>query len=159
MIGIVHGPQHREPVAQWVFANLGMRLAKPYDAVGIVRDGRLIGGVVFNGYNGANVDLTIYGPGCISRRMLEAISRHVFIALQCTRATARTRRDNKLMHELLPRLGFRPEGTQPRYYGSKKEDDAVVYGVLARNCPWLRTNDNIAHQGALNGRAKAAGSG
>lgn len=150
---------HDQAVAHWVFRQIGMRLAAPYRAIGIISprmpaDHALVGGVVLNGYNGANVDITLYGPGCFSRSFCRELSMHVFERLQCTRATARTRRDNAAMKNLLPRLGFRYEGTQRRYYGSRKADDAVVFGMLKADCPWLAPGRGIANV-ADGGRADA----
>lgn len=134
---------HDEQVAAWVFERLGMKLCKPYRAIGLVEvnerdEARLVGGWVLNGYNGANVDLSLaLEPGArLHRRQMRLVAHWIFDRLECTRVTARTRRNNYAMLNLLPILGFSPEGKQPRYYGSHKNDDAVVWGMVKENCPW-----------------------
>src|SRR5688572_7578728 len=48
-----------DSIAEWVMRNLGWRAVKPYRAIGAIDDrGELVAGVVWNGYNAANVDMT-----------------------------------------------------------------------------------------------------
>lgn len=157
---------HDEDVAKWAFDKLGMKLSRPYRAIGILRisddgEGRIVGAWVMNGYNGANVDLTlVLEPGTpLQRSHLRKVADYIFHGLKCTRMTARTRRDNHAMLALLPRLGFTPEGKQPRYYGSTKEHDALVWGVIRKNCPWLPLADGGYNRRARSPRSRQNGSG
>jgi hypothetical protein len=132
-----------DAIANWVMGKLGRRAVRPYKAIGLANgDGRLIAGAVFNGYNGANVDLTIYGPGLITRKSLRAIFHYAFDKLHATRVTARTRRKNVLHASgLLLRLGFSFETCAARYYGKGRAGDAMVYRMLREDCRWLGGHD------------------
>lgn len=122
---------HDEAVADWAGKRLGRPFTPPYVAIGFSRDGeRLHGAAVFNGWNGANIDLTIYGPGCLTRGAIRAVYDYAFRQIGAARMTARTARTNKPMKRLIPRLGFEYEGVAKRYYGPERKDDAIVFGLF-----------------------------
>lgn len=117
-----------ELVAQWVAENLKLPMIPPYVAIGGTRDDKsLCIGVVFNQYNGSNIDISLYGPGGLTRGNIRAIYSYAFVQLKVNRVTAITRRSNKNMQRLLPRFGFKFEGTSARYFGSEKSDDAIRF--------------------------------
>lgn len=107
-------------------------MVPPFSAIGIARDHLLVGGWLLNGFNGFNGDLTIYAPGAMSRRTIRACYAHLFNDHGLTRVSASTRRDNKTMRDLMPRLGFRFEALRRRYYGPFRRDDAFTF-VLFRD--------------------------
>lgn len=115
-------------VAQWVSENLKLPMIPPYVAIGGTRDGKtLCIGVVFNLYNHSNINITLYGPGGLTRGNIRSIYHYAFEQLKVNRVTAMTRRSNKNMQRLLPRLGFKFEGTSACYFGSEKSDDAIRF--------------------------------
>lgn len=115
-------------VANWVFVNLGLEVSRPYVAIGGTKDGEsLCIGVVFNNFNGSNMDISLFGPGCLTRGNIRAIYQYVFQQMGVQRLTAITRRSNKKMQRLLPRLGFKYEGNSARYFGPLKADDAIRF--------------------------------
>jgi RimJ/RimL family protein N-acetyltransferase len=129
---------HDASVANWVAAHLGITIAPPYTALGVLdAAGAAIGGAVFSGYSGANIDITIYGPRALTRPAIRATFRYVFGQLRCARLTARCKRSNVAMRRLLERLGFRHEGTQRRYWGEGRENDALLYGMTKDECRWI----------------------
>jgi hypothetical protein len=107
-----------ELVAQWVGANLGVTIHPPFTAIGGTRDGMtLCAGAVFNQFNGSNIEITLFGPGCFNRGNVRAMYAYAFGQLQANRLSAKTHKRNKLVRRLLPRLGFVFEGTLKNYYG------------------------------------------
>lgn len=117
-----------EHVAKYVSDNLGLPISPPYTAIGATQDGAsLCAGAVFNDFNGSNVEITLYGPGCLKRGPISGIYHYMFEQLGVNRATAKTRRSNKTMQRLLPRLGFKFEGISARYFGPSKADDAIRF--------------------------------
>jgi hypothetical protein len=145
-------PATNEAFAKWVMSKLGRPAVKPYQALAVIEDGRIVAGVVFNGYNGANVDITVYAPGRLSRGAIRDMFRYAFDDLQATRITARTRRSLRTLAGdwplagaggLLERLGFRCEGIASRYYGTGPKNDALVYRMLRSECPkWVGVFDH-----------------
>ena len=91
------------------------------------------GGAVFNNWNGANIDLTIAMDAPPTRGIIRALQHYVFVQSGATRVSALTRRSNKRVQKLLPRLGFAFEGTRKRYFGPHRADDAFAYGLLPEN--------------------------
>lgn len=129
---------HDAAVADWVAANLGITIAPPYAAIGVLDDGgRLAGGAVFTGWDGANIDVTVYGPRAVSRAALRAAFAYVFVQLRCQRLTARCRRSNVVSRRFMERLGFKHEGTQRRYWGPTRDHDAMLYGMTRDECRWI----------------------
>ena len=130
-----------ELVCQWVCERIGMQIAPPYTAIGGTRDRQsLCAGTVFNCWNGANIDITLATDGGLSRGAIRGIYHYMFVQLGALRATAHTRRSNKKMRELLPRLGFtkEPEGVLRNFYGPHKADDAFVFALFPENArKWL----------------------
>lgn len=134
--------------AEWVMDRIGRPAVPPYQTMAAVDDdGRIHAGVVFNGYNGANVDITVYAPGGLTRRALREVCEFAFVKLQCTRITARTRRDQRALVADAPltgkggifeRMGFVPEAIAARYYGRGPKNDALVYRMLRSECPWIK---------------------
>lgn len=123
-----------EFIAYWVMAQVGARLVAPFWAIGFLVDGELRAGVVFNGWNGSNLDVTIAGKGMVTRRTIRALYSYAW-GLGARRITARLRVTNKPMLAIVERLGFVYEGLAPDYY---PDAHALVYRALRDECSWLR---------------------
>jgi RimJ/RimL family protein N-acetyltransferase len=141
-----------DAIAGWIMGKLGRRAVRPYKALGVLNgDGRLIAGAVFNGYNGANVDMTVYSHsiGLASRSALLAVFRFAFLELKATRVTVRTKRKNALHSSgMLQRLGFSFETCAARYYGKGRAGDAMVYRMLREDCRWIGESNGRRTRGA-----------
>ena len=115
-------------VAEWTCEKLGYCLAPPLIAIGVSDDdGEPLGGIVFNDWNGHNLEISIYGPGAMNRRTIDAAFHYAFQIAKATRLTARTKRSNDWLKAMLPRLGFELEGVLHRYYGPGPHNDAFIY--------------------------------
>lgn len=114
-------------VAGWVSERIGALIAKPYVGIGAARDGKLCGGAVFNNWNGHNIEITLASEGCLTRGTIRAVYHYLFVQSKAGRVSAQTRRSNKLMREMFPRLGFEFEGVAHRFYGPTKSDDAFRF--------------------------------
>jgi len=118
-------------IGYWVGQMIKKPMFPPYTALGwLDRKSSLVGAAIFNSYNGANVEVTIYGPKAMTRQALQEGLRYVFKQLQCTRLTGRCSRNNSRMRKLFPRVGFHFEGTMPRYFGPERKDDALVFRMM-----------------------------
>lgn len=115
-------------------------MVEPYTAIGGTVDGQsLCIGVVFNSWNGSNIDISLYGPGALRRGAISGVYHYAFKQLNATRVTANTRRSNKVMQRLLPRFGFKFEGISERYFGPTRPDDAIRYVLFPENAEkWIR---------------------
>lgn len=132
-----------EIVAQFVATGLQLTFNPPYTALGwVLEQGdrwRLVGGVVFNDYNGYNMEATIYWDGPMTRQPIAETLRYVFVQCKCGRLTAKTRRGNKRMRHILPRLGFQIDAELPRFFGSTKSQNALVFRMeQAQAEKWMK---------------------
>jgi hypothetical protein len=117
-----------EEIADWVAESLGVILYPPFTAIGAVDEfGIFRGGAVFNEYNGFDVSVTIAGDGIITRGNWRSVIDYVFNQSGCLHMSAKTRRSNKLVQSIAPRLGFKFVAVLPQYYGPDKADDAIMY--------------------------------
>jgi hypothetical protein len=65
------------------------------------------------------------------------------------RLAATTRRSNKSMQRLLPRLGFEFEGVARRFFGPRRGDDGLRFVLFPEQAgKWLR-QAAVAGQGSL----------
>lgn len=117
-----------------------------YTTLGVVRRGKLVGGVVYYAWRGFDIqiaaafDQTNWAlPGT-----LRALCAYPFNDLGCQRVTAVTSRKNKIARAMLSKAGFRFEGVIRR--GLDGVADGFVYGLLKRECKLLKdkTHGNIS---------------
>jgi hypothetical protein len=127
-------------VAEWVTDKIGLVISPPYTAIGATMDGRsLCAGAVFNQWNGSSLEITLYGPGCLTRGNVSGIYHYVFVQCGAQRLSATTKRSNRRMCRLLPRLGFEFEGISKRFFGPHKQDDAMRYALFPEQAlKWIR---------------------
>lgn len=132
-------PGHDESVAV-LAKDFGITLCRPFTTLAFIEDGNLIGAAVFNGYNGSNIDLSVFSvrPLPYRRGHFRVLFDYPFNQLGVRRVTARTKAKNKKTRKQIRRLGFKPEGKQGKYY---PDDDAMVYGLTRRECKWLPKED------------------
>ena len=123
-----------EVVAAWVAERAGFIIYPPFVSIGATRDGQsLCAGVVFNGWNGSNIEITLASDRGMTRGAIRGVYAYVFDQIKAQRVTAHTRRSNKTMRKILPRLGFQFETVAKRFYGSTKADDAFAFVLFPEN--------------------------
>lgn len=129
---------HDGLVAAWIAAQIGGEagFSPGVRALGVVRDGRLVGGVAFDDFKGTDVRLSIagYGPW-LTRALLRAAFGYVFGQLGCRRCTVVVKRTNRRSRALAERIGFREEGALRDAF----EDGAtaILLGLTRRECRWI----------------------
>lgn len=134
---------HDRAICAWAESKfVGLNFASMHSAFGVAdrTDGTLIGAALFSDYYpGGNVELTYYGPGTLTRSVLNAISFYAFVTLNASRVTCKTKRENKDVARLLSKAGFKFECVQKRYFGPTESDDAVVYSFpVEMAAKWLK---------------------
>lgn len=108
-----------------------------YNALGYVRGGTLVAGVIFNGYEAANANMHVGAVGThwLTRDFLAAVFNYPFVQLGKRRVTAYMKSRNKKAIKFATHLGFEYEGRMNHYYA---EDDLLVYGMLRDKCRYLQ---------------------
>lgn len=118
---IIQGPE----VAAYVGRKCGTEFAEPYHAVGYAIDGKVIGGIVLNGYDGRNVDLSIGHDGkSWPIAFARFFTEYVWDELKVTRISMIVRPS---LVPLCQRMGGQIEGVLRNWY---EDGDATLLGVL-----------------------------
>jgi RimJ/RimL family protein N-acetyltransferase len=127
-------------IAGYFTRNTGYPVHPPFTAMGWVKDGELVGQMIFNNYTGANLDIHLYFPGGGLRKVVRQAYDYVFNRVGCVRLTAKVYSDNQKLLRLLNRLGFVYECTQKDYYlFHGRLIDAEVYKLTLETIPdWVK---------------------
>lgn len=105
--------------------------------IGMLKDGKLIAGVVFNNYCGSSICMHVASTekGWLNREFLRACFRYPFHQLKVNRITALVRTDNLDALRFDEHLGFKREGLIRR--GDDDGCDLHLLGMLPDECKWL----------------------
>lgn len=124
-------------VASYVQSQLGCIPFKDFSAVGVLHQGKPVGGVVFYNYFEFAVEIAAAfdHPGWCKRGVLRALFSYVFNTLNVTRLDASAARRNKRVRKLLKGLGFKEEGIRAKRFDGR--DDLVLYGMTKQDCRWI----------------------
>lgn len=114
-----------DSVARFVSEQCGVWFSEPMIAIGYAVNGTVRGGVVLNGWNGRNVDVSVgHDAPSWPSSFLSYIHDYVWNVMKAERATMVVRPENE--HFCL-RLGAVREGVLRRFY---PDSDAVVCGLF-----------------------------
>lgn len=136
----------KEKVRDWIFAHVRDLTDPPqdkYEAIGVVKDDRIIGGVLYSNYHEIapgqhDCMLTAAGePGWLTRSAIKVLIGYPFEQLACIRLTSIIAKSNKRARALNERLGFKVEGKVRDGRGVGK--DCILYGLLRADAEkWFR---------------------
>jgi RimJ/RimL family protein N-acetyltransferase len=130
--------QPREAIAEFVAASVGEHLPfGQYSAMGLVRGGELVAGVIYNHWSGSNVAMHIGAkPGkmWLTPEFLFAAFDYPFGEHKLRRVTGLVPKKNLAARQFDEHLGFKLEGSMRH---ALPHDDLLVYGMLARECRWV----------------------
>ena len=102
-----------------------------------IRDGRLLGGVIFQGYTGASIEVHMAGfdPHWITRDLIWATFAYAFIQLGCLKVIGRVAETNQRALELDLKLGFIEEA---RIRDAYPDGDLIILTMRRDECRWLK---------------------
>lgn len=130
---LVHDDQR---IAQWVKERIPY--VQSFDnsvAFGVLDNGEIVGGVVFNNYRGFDIHMSAALDAPLTRQSLRTLCGYAFGQLEVRRVTSITGKKNRKARRALRIIGFTEEGTCKRALDG--ENDAVVYGLLREHCKWI----------------------
>lgn len=107
-------------VAKYVFSTFCQKEMTFDRAIGIVdKSGRVTGGVIFQNWNGPNVEGSYYGRNTLTPGIVRCLARFIIETFDPARVTITTSKRKKPLMRSLQKIGFRLEGVQRRYYGNR----------------------------------------
>jgi hypothetical protein len=131
-------PEHATTIA----ASARCSLQKDYTSISRVRGRRLLGGVIFQNFNGASISMHFAGfdPLWINRTLLWMSFDYPFNQLSCNVTLAVTRSGNIKALEIIERLGFRCKARIP---GAFVDGDMIISAMQRSECRWLSLGPTI----------------
>lgn len=135
---VVYGAD--DVVGRFVMERTGTKIER-YTALGVVRGGSLIAGVIWHNYRGHDIEATIASdtPNWAFPATLRRLFAFPFVQLGVVRVTSIVSRKNKPSRRFCEGLGFRLEGVCRQ--GMDGKIDAMIYGCLRDECRVLRTKN------------------
>lgn len=132
-------------VGAYLCEKTGMKLQPGmFAAMMIVNDQQdFVGGVVISNFRGSDCEISCAAETGAAWRpqVMRAVFSYVFEQLGCVRCTSITTKRNKRARTFLEGLGFRLEGNLRLGYDG--EIDALIYGLLARECRYLADDSGL----------------
>lgn len=126
---------HDRELSAWIGEGLGEEFELHDSAIGFVKKGKIIGGVVYHNYRGTGIEASIYTTErWANKHTLFHIFAYPFITLECLRFSAVTRSRNQSARTFLEKLGFEQEGDIRSAF---RDDDGILYGMLKNECRWV----------------------
>lgn len=114
-------------------------------------DGKLVGGVLFDHYNGRSIAMHVAGEGThwVSRQLLRAAFEYPFRQLRVKKVLGLVDSTNRPARRFDEHLGFVLEA---RVRDAGPQGDLLIYSMTADRCRWIR-GQNGEHDGADAGGA------
>jgi RimJ/RimL family protein N-acetyltransferase len=141
--------EYTEIVAQYVMEKTGMSLQPgSYQAMMVISDkDDFVAGIVISNFRGTDCEISCATETSAAWRpsVLRAIFSYIFNQLNCVRCTSITTKQNKAARTFLEGLGFVLEGNLRLGYDGFK--DALIYGLLAKECRYLSENNGESLNG------------
>lgn len=107
-------------VASWAFTSYGRYPAPVNRALGIVGPDKVLkGAILFQNFNGTNIEMSYYGEWTVSLGIVRVMARVVVTEFNAARLTVVTTKKNRRLMRSLQKFGFKLEGVQRRYYGHR----------------------------------------
>lgn len=135
-----NNPEHGRIIA----AGAGVQFNSAVDIViANVRNKVMTGGVIYNGYTGASINLHSYGidPNWASRDMLWITFHYPFVQLGCRKLFGQIPANNSHALDFDLKLGFKIEA---RIKDVFPDEDLIVVSMVREDCRWLKLKPSRA---------------
>jgi len=134
-------------VGEWVSQRIGGEFNELLaTAIGMERDGELIGGVIFDNYAGRSIAMHVAGEGghWLTREFLRAVFGYAFNQLKVRKVLGYVDSTNEQARRFDEHIGFHLEHV---ITDAGKVGDLCIYSMTPEKCRWL--NQNSAAQSSL----------
>jgi RimJ/RimL family protein N-acetyltransferase len=127
----------KERVGEFCTRLIGGYFWEPYTAIGLERNGEVIGGVVYDSFYGPSISAHIAGkPGTrwLTRSFLRAMFHYPFVQLGAKRITGPVEASNEAAIKLDQHLGFTLEATLK---DAMPSGDLLLFVMWKKDCRFL----------------------
>lgn len=135
-------------VARWVAAQIpGYRPAPNARSLGVIKDGQLVAGVVFENYNGVNVEGSIAAlpkAGWATKSTMFSIFHYPFVTLGVRAITILVASSNLASLNLVTKMGFEPEALVK--FAAQDGSHLVVMKMWRERCKWIKDHGKAQKQ-------------
>ena len=125
-----------ELIGRWMARNDGGFWRPGAKCLGLIRDGALVAGVMFDWYNGTSIYVSIVVRGLVTREFLWAICDYPFRQLGCKVVIATVAEGNRASRQFVEHFGFEYAGAIP---DGDPSGDLLIYTIRPNQCKWLKT--------------------
>ena len=125
-----------EVIGPWVCARAGGQwFSGRGTAIGQIKEGNIISGVIYECWNGVNIFMHIAGFGYwANRRFLNRIFDYPFNQINVKRITVTISSSNKKCIKLVEKMGFTLESTLAQ---ATPDGDMLLYRMFKHECKYL----------------------
>lgn len=102
------------------------------------RDGKIVGGVLYDAYNGSNVWMHVAGTegiNWVTKSLLRASFAYPFVQLKCQRITGWVEASNEQARRFDEHVGFKQEAVLER--AAKDGGDVIIYRMFRHECRFI----------------------
>lgn len=125
--GTIAGPW----TAKKLFSNFNAAASR---AIGLEREGRIVAGVIYEGWNGRSVVCHIAIEGLMTPAYLAAIFHYPFLHLGADKIIAPVAEGNRESIRLVEKLGFRKEA---QLLDAHPDGSLLLYTMSAKDCRFI----------------------
>lgn len=107
-------------------------------ALGVVHNGELVAGVIYERFNGLHMEVAItsrHGSPWASRQTLRHLFGYPFVQMQCVAITALVPMSNLQSLNLATKLGFKPEAYVK--FAAPDGSPMVILKMFRDECRWI----------------------
>lgn len=123
----------------------GVDLARAADqqGIGLERDGELVGGVLYEGFNGGNIWMHCAGVGrWITKDLLKAAFAYPFVQLNVRNVWGWVDASNQKARRLDEHLGFTQQAILAE--AAKDGGDVIIYRMTKEECRFLNKDEECS---------------
>jgi RimJ/RimL family protein N-acetyltransferase len=122
-------------VGEWVAERVGGKY-NPNDsqAIGLVRQNKIIAGVIFERYNGTSMWVHIAAEGRLTPNFVKAVCRYAFVDCDCEKVIGTVTSGNVKAIKFDKNLGFTEEA---RIRDAAPDGDIIIYTLSKSNCRFI----------------------
>jgi hypothetical protein len=129
-----------ERIGRWMDEQNACHWVKGNKCIGLEKDGELIAGVMYEGFNGASIQAHVAVKDRLTREFLWFIFYYPFEQLKANVIIGLVPEFNKKSHKFVEHLGFIVTARIPKAHPS---GCLLIYTMYKHQCQWLRIKNGI----------------